>query len=256
MRITMLGTGTSCGVPFIGCHCPVCLSKDTKDKRWRSSILIEKGETKVVIDTGYEFRLQCLRAGIERLDGVLYTHTHPDHLAGLDDLRAFYREGKSIDVWGSEKNMERIKNAFPYAFKPFASDGLPHLSPHCTTPGVPFRVGEIEFIPFSMIHGCRESVGYRFGKCAYVTDVSDLREEENIKYLLGLDVLIIDGLMENRHPSHLSFGEAAEIGKKCGAKKVYVTHISHTMKHEDILEKYKGIAEPSYDTMTLEVEDE
>ena len=256
MRITMLGTGTSCGVPFIGCHCPVCLSKDTKDKRWRSSILIEKGETKVVIDTGYEFRLQCLRAGIERLDGVLYTHTHPDHLAGLDDLRAFYREGKSIDVWGSEKNMERIKNAFPYAFKPFASDGLPHLSPHCTSPGVPFRVGEIEFIPFSMIHGCRESVGYRFGKCAYVTDVSDLREEENKKYLLGLDVLIIDGLMENRHPSHLSFGEAAEIGKKCGAKKVYFTHISHTMKHEDILEKYKGIAEPSYDTMTLEVEDE
>ena len=256
MRITMLGTGTSCGVPVSGCHCPVWLSKDTKDKRWRSSILIEKGETKVVIDTGYEFRLQCLRAGIERLDGVLYTHTHPDHLAGLDDLRAFYREGKSIDVWGSEKNMERIKNAFPYAFKPFASDGLPHLSPHCTSPGVPFRVGEIEFIPFSMIHGCRESVGYRFGKCAYVTDVSDLREEENIKYLLGLDVLISDGLMENRHPSHLSFGEASEIGKKCGAKKVYFTHISHTMKHEDILEKYKGIAEPSYDTMTLEVEDE
>ena len=105
----MLGTGTSCGVPFIGCHCPVCLSKDPKDKRWRSSILIEKGETKVVIDTGYEFRLQCLRAGIERLDGVLYTHTHPDHLAGLDDLRAFYREGKSIDVWGSEINIDKIR---------------------------------------------------------------------------------------------------------------------------------------------------
>ena len=99
----MLGTGTSCGFPFIGCHCPVCLSSNPKDKRWRSSILIEKGETKVVIDTGYEFRLQCLRAGIERLDGVLYTHTHPDHLAGLDDLRAFYREGKSIDVGGRER---------------------------------------------------------------------------------------------------------------------------------------------------------
>ena len=117
-------------------------------------------------------------------------------------------------------------------------------------------MGEIEFLPFSMIHGCRETTGYRFGKCAYVTDVSDFREEENLRYLSNLDVLIIDGLMENRHPSHLSFGEAAEIGRKCGAKKVYFTHISHTMKHEDILEKYKGIAEPSYDTMTLEVEDE
>ena len=252
----MLGTGTSCGVPFIGCHCPVCLSKDPKDKRWRSSILIEKGETKVVIDTGYEFRLQCLRAGIERLDGVLYTHTHPDHLAGLDDLRAFYRDGKSIDVWGSEINIDKIKTLFPYAFKPFSSDGLPHLSPHYAISGVPFYVGEIEFLPFSMIHGCRETTGYRFGKCAYVTDVSNLREEENLGYLSNLDVLIIDGLMEDRHPSHLSCGEGAEIGRKCGAKKVYFTHISHTMKHEDILEKYKGIAEPSYDTMTLEVEDE
>ena len=256
MKITMLGTGTSCGVPFIGCHCPVCLSIDPKDKRWRSSILIEKGNTKVVIDTGYEFRLQCLRAGIERLDGVLYTHTHPDHLSGLDDLRAFYREGKSLDVWGSENNIERIKTIFPYAFRPFAEDGLPHLTAHYALPGVPFRIGEIEFLPFSMIHGCRETTGYRFGKCAYVTDVSDIRGEENLKYLYGLDVLIIDGLMENKHPSHYSFSEAAEIGVKVGAKKVYFTHISHTMKHVDIEEKYKGIAEPSYDTMTLEVDDD
>lgn len=256
MKITMLGTGTSCGVPFIGCHCPVCLSNDPRDKRLRSSILIEKGDTKVVIDTGYEFRLQALRAGIERLDGVLYTHTHPDHLAGLDDLRAFYREGKSVDVWGSEGSIEKIKTIFPYAFRPFSSDGLPHLSPHSVVPGIKFRVGELEFLPFSMIHGCRETIGYRFGRCAYVTDVSDIREEENLKYLMDLDVLIIDGLMENSHPSHYSFGEASEIGKKTGAKKVYFTHISHTMKHVDILQKYKGIAEPSYDTMTLEVDDD
>ena len=109
MKITMLGTGTSCGVPFIGCHCPVCLSEDPKDKRCRSSILIEKGNTKVVIDTGYEFRLQCLRSGVERLDGVLYTHAHPDHLFGLDDLRAFYREEKSVDIWGSKGTIDRIK---------------------------------------------------------------------------------------------------------------------------------------------------
>lgn len=256
MKITMLGTGTSCGVPFIGCHCPVCLSEDPKDKRCRSSILIEKGNTKVVIDTGYEFRLQCLRSGVERLDGVLYTHAHPDHLFGLDDLRAFYREEKSVDIWGSKGTIDRIKTLYPYVFKPFSNDGLPHLSPHIASQGVPFLVGEIEFIPFFMTHGPMESTGYRFGNCAYVTDVSDIREEENLKYLESLDVLIIDALMEKKHPSHLSFGEACEIGKKCGAKRVYFTHISHTMKHVDIERKYNGIAKPSYDTMTVEVDDE
>lgn len=256
MKITMLGTGTSCGVPFIGCHCPVCLSEDPKDKRCRSSILIEKGNTKVVIDTGYEFRLQCLRSGVERLDGVLYTHAHPDHLFGLDDLRAFYREEKSVDIWGSKGTIDRIKTLYPYVFKPFSNDGLPHLSPHIASQGVPFLVGEIEFIPFFMTHGPMESTGYRFENCAYVTDVSDIREEENLKYLENLDVLIIDALMEKKHPSHLSFGEACEIGKKCGAKRVYFTHISHTMKHVDIERKYNGIAKPSYDTMTVEVDDE
>ena len=256
MKITMLGTDTSCGVPFIGCHCPVCLSEDPKDKRCRSSILIEKGNTKVVIDTGYEFRLQCLRSGVERLDGVLYTHAHPDHLFGLDDLRAFYREEKSVDIWGSKGTIDRIKTLYPYVFKPFSNDGLPHLSPHIASQGVPFLVGEIEFIPFFMTHGPMESTGYRFGNCAYVTDVSDIREEENLKYLENLDVLIIDALMEKKHPSHLSFGEACEIGKKCGAKRVYFTHISHTMKHVDIERKYNGIAKPSYDTMTVEVDDE
>lgn len=256
MKITMLGTGTSCGVPFIGCHCPVCLSEDPKDKRCRSSILIEKGNTKVVIDTGYEFRLQCLRSGVERLDGVLYTHAHPDHLFGLDDLRAFYREEKSVDIWGSKGTIDRIKTLYPYVFKPFSNDGLPHLSPHIASQGVPFLVGEIEFIPFFMTHGPMESTGYRFGNCAYVTDVSDIREEENLKYLENLDVLIIDALMEKKHPSHLSFKEACEIGKKCGAKRVYFTHISHTMKHVDIERKYNGIAKPSYDTMTVEVDDE
>ena len=256
MKITMLGTGTSCGVPFIGCHCPVCLSEDPKDKRCRSSILIEKGNTKVVIDTGYEFRLQCLRSGVERLDGVLYTHAHPDHLFGLDDLRAFYREEKSVDIWGSKGTIDRIKTLYPYVFKPFSNDGLPHLSPHIASQGVPFLVGEIEFIPFFMTHGPMESTVYRFGNCAYVTDVSDIREEENLKYLENLDVLIIDALMEKKHPSHLSFIEACEIGKKCGAKRVYFTHISHTMKHVDIERKYNGIAKPSYDTMTVEVDDE
>ena len=175
---------------------------------------------------------------------------------GLDDLRAFYREEKSVDIWGSKGTIDRIKTLYPYVFKPFSNDGLPHLSPHIASQGVPFLVGEIEFIPFFMTHGPMESTGYRFENCAYVTDVSDIREEENLKYLENLDVLIIDALMEKKHPSHLSFKEACEIGKKCGAKRVYFTHISHTMKHVDIERKYNGIAKPSYDTMTVEVDDE
>lgn len=125
MKITFLGTGTSCGVPFIGCRCPVCTSSDPRDKRWRSSILVEAEGEKIVVDTGYEFRLQCLRAGIDQISAILYTHTHPDHLVGLDDLRAFSKKG-DIPVYATKENLDSIQNAFSYAFRPFQrEDGSP-----------------------------------------------------------------------------------------------------------------------------------
>ena len=255
MKITFLGSGTSSGVPFIGCNCPVCTSPDPRDKRWRSSILIEKGETKVVVDTGYEFRLQCIRAGIDRLDGVLYTHTHPDHLVGLDDLRAFTRQGNALDIWASGENLERIQSAFPYAFQSPKKDGLPHLKGNKIIPSVPFSVGEIEFMPFSVSHGCRTVMSFRFGNAAYVTDVKDIRMAENKKYLENLDLLIIDGLMNGTHPTHFSFDEALAAGEEVGAGEIYFTHISHSLTHVQIEEKYRNRAKPAYDTLVLEVND-
>ena len=256
MKITFLGTGTSCGVPFIGCRCPVCTSQDPRDKRWRSSILVEAEGEKIVVDTGYEFRLQCLRAGIDQISAILYTHTHPDHLVGLDDLRAFSKKG-DIPVYATKENLDSIQNAFSYAFRPFQrEDGVPHLKGREIRDGEEFMVGKVKILPFLGKHGCRNVTGYRFGKVAYFTDVSDTMEEKNMKYLQNLDVLIIDGLMDGPHPTHLSFTEASEFGLRTGAKKVYFTHIGHSMKHQDILEKFRGIAEPAYDTLILEVDDE
>ena len=255
MKITFLGSGTSSGVPFIGCGCPVCTSTDPRDKRWRSSILIEKGNTKVVVDTGYEFRLQCIRAGIDGVDGVLYTHTHPDHLVGLDDLRAFCRSGNALDIYASREHLDRIESSFPYAFRPPKKDGLPHLRGNEVVPGKPFTVGEIEFIPFSVSHGCRNVTAFRFGNAAYVTDVKDIRMDENRKYLENLDLLIIDGLMEGSHPTHYSFDEALEKGEEVKARRIYFTHISHSLTHVMIEEKYRNRAKPAYDTLVLEVND-
>ncbi|MBQ0071746.1 MAG: MBL fold metallo-hydrolase, partial [Spirochaetales bacterium] len=146
-RITFLGTGTSNGVPQIGCHCPVCSSFDPRDKRYRSSILIEKGKTKVVIDTGYEFRLQCLRAGIDHLDAVLYTHGHPDHLFGLDDLRVFSKNGR-FPIYTMENVYRMVEDKFPYAFLSRPNMGIPQLEYRKVEDHAPFQIGELEFIPF------------------------------------------------------------------------------------------------------------
>ena len=182
-RIEFLGTGTSHGVPVIGCHCPVCSSADPHDKRWRSSVLIEKDGTTVVIDTGYEFRLQALRAGIDRLDAVLYTHQHSDHLMGLDDLRVFTSEEK-LPVYGLGPVLDSISRIFPYAFDDMPYKGVPRLAKRPVEERVPFRVGSLEFTAIPVMHGCMRIAGYRFGGNAYITDASDILLDENRKYII------------------------------------------------------------------------
>ncbi len=254
-EIEFLGTGTSHGVPVIACHCPVCSSSDPHDKRWRSSIYITRKNTHVVIDTGYEFRLQALRAGIDRLDGVLYTHAHSDHLMGLDDLRVFCGDGK-FRIYSTRPVLDSIERVFPYAFKDWHYKGVPSLKAVEIYERVPFTIGEIEFIPIPVMHGMMRIVGYRFGKAAYITDASDILYEENKEVLSGIDTLIIGALRNRPHWSHFTFKEAIKAADTIGAEHVYFTHINHENSHEDIIKAFGERAMPSYDTLRLEVSDE
>ncbi len=252
MRITFLGTGTSHGVPVIGCTCPVCTSSDPHDSRFRSSVLIENDGTSVIIDTGYEFRLQCLRAKVNHLDGVLYTHNHSDHLMGLDDLRVFCRD-RRLPVWSIRSEMEAIESRFAYAFSDMPGIGLPQLDACYAEPYEPFMIENIEFTAIPVMHGSKMIAGYRSGAFAYITDVSDIMLEQNAEHLRGLDVLIIGALREKPHATHYSFREAADVASAIGAEHVYFTHINHSSSHEHIRMAYKGIAEPAYDGLVLEV---
>ncbi len=254
-RIEFLGTGTSHGIPVIGCHCPVCRSSDSRDKRWRSSIYITQGNTHVVIDTGYEFRLQALRAGIEALDGVLYTHAHSDHLMGLDDLRVFTGKRK-LPIYSSAAVLGTIEHVFPYAFKDWQYKGVPSIQPVEVDERVPFSVGEIEFIPIPVIHGAMRILGYRFGSAAYITDVSDIIIDENKEALAGVRTLIIGALRDREHWSHFTFSQAVDAAAQIGAETVYFTHMNHETSHADIERRFQGIAAPAYDTLVLEVDDE
>ena len=252
MKITFLGSGTSHGIPVIGCDCPVCRSEDPKDKRWRSSILVENEDTSFVIDTGYEFRLQMLRAGVKKLDGILYTHAHSDHIMGLDDLRVFCRE-RFLDIFAPEDTISSIKKKFSYAFIAQPGHNIPQLNANIIENHRPFRLGSFEITPLAVKHGCLRITGYRFGSVAYITDVSDILMDENRPYLQNLDVLIIGALRERPHHTHFSFSEAVEATKELNAGRVIFTHMNHNSSHKEIEARYRGKAEPAYDMMTLEV---
>ena len=254
MRITFLGTGTSHGVPVIGCHCPVCTSDDFHDKRMRSSVLIEEGGTAVVIDTGCDFRMQALRKGLAHLDGVLYTHAHADHLMGLDDLRVFSAEDKGrFPVYGFKSVMDSIERIFPYAFITLPYKGAPRLERVDLEEGERFSIGSIGFTAIPVMHGMMRIAGYRFGKAAYITDVSDLLLDENRSRLEGLDVLIIGALRDRPHWSHFTFEEAKAAAEEIGAGKVYFTHISHETSYYDIQRRFSPYAESAYDGLEIEV---
>ncbi len=255
MKVTFLGTGTSHGVPVIGCSCPVCTSTDFHDNRMRSSILIEKGDSAVVIDTGCEFRMQALRAGIKHLDAVLYTHAHADHLMGLDDLRVFSKNER-FPVYGFASTLDAVRKIFPYAFRELPYKGAPRLEAVTVEDGEIFTAGSIEFQAVPLMHGLMRIAGYRFGRTAYLTDVSDILWNENRERLEGVRTLIIGALRDRPHWSHFTFSEAVDAARTIGAEKVYFTHINHETGYRDIQERFAPYAESAYDGLELEVEDE
>ena len=231
MRLTFLGTGTSTGVPTLACRCPVCTSSDPRDKRTRPSVLLEFDGRAVVIDTAPDFRQQALREGMERLDAVLFTHTHADHVLGLDDVRVFYfRQRQPIPIYANSRSMDDIRRIFSYIFdQTYPYGGIAKLDPHMIDG--PFDLWGERLIPLPVFHGNLPVLGFRFGKAAYVTDFSAI-PDSTIPLIEGLDVLILDALRHKPHPTHSSLEQSLEWVERLKPRRAFFTHIAHELGHE------------------------
>ena len=233
MKFTLLGTGTSTGVPSIGCECETCTSDDPRDKRLRVSVLVEHDGQTVLIDTSSDFRQQALRHGIRRLDAVLITHCHADHVFGLDDIRPLNFRHGALGVYANERAWVDIRRIFKYIFEPtHFGGGLPQVVPHTVVHGAPFSLSRNLLVtPLEVIHGRLPVVAYRFNDFAYATDLSEI-PLETIDGLRGLDVLVLDCLrIHKAHPTHLTLEKALRYVELLRPRRTYFTHITHDVKH-------------------------
>ena len=252
MTITFLGTGTSQGVPVIACDCEVCVSADKQDKRLRTSILVEDGGTTIVIDSGPDFRYQMLRADVRHLDAVVFTHEHKDHVAGLDDVRAFnYKQQTVIDIYADTRVQKALVREFPYIFDGTNYPGIPKVNIHSSTE--PFDIGNVHFIPIEVMHHRLPILGFRINDFTYITDAKTISETEREK-IKGTKILVINALQTQSHISHFTLDEALLFAKETGAEKTYLTHISHRLgKHQIISRQLPPGIELAYDGLKLEI---
>ncbi len=251
MRLIILGCGTSTGVPVIGCHCGVCASKDPRNKRTRSSLLLQTAGRNILIDTSTDLRTQSLANGIERVDGVLFTHPHADHIHGIDDLRAFnLAQGSSIPCFGSDYTIKRIRVMFDYIFQEDTNDGW---KPNLTTTVIdePFELFGVVITPIEISHGKASIFGYRIKDTAYITDCSSI-PKKSFELLKGVKTLILGALRHKPHPTHFSVREALDASAAINPERTILTHLSHSLDYtRDNPTLPKGI-ELAYDGMTLE----
>ena len=234
MRITFLGTGTSQGIPVIACKCPVCLSEDIHDKRLRTSVFIEIEGINIVIDTGPDFRQQMLRADVQHLDAVIYTHAHKDHVAGLDDVRAFnFINNMEMPIYGEKNVLEALKIEFHYAFEGIKHLGVPRLVLNEIN-NEEFYIKGIKIMPIRAFHYKLPVFGFRINDFTYITDANYIEDAEFEK-IKNSKVLVLNALRKNRHISHFTLDEAVNVFKGSGSERGYFTHISHLMgKHEEV----------------------
>jgi phosphoribosyl 1,2-cyclic phosphate phosphodiesterase len=257
MRLTFLGTGTSFGVPQIGCDCAVCRSTDPRDKRTRSGAILQAAGSTILIDTPPELRLQLIAGGFTRIDAVVYTHEHADHVNGIDDLRIFsVRQRKPLPIYGPAETLERVRASFNYIFDdavhPYEGTSKPSLSLHPTEPDQPVSVAGLEVLPLAFQHGHLRVFGYRVGGLAYITDVKAIGQAERER-LRGLDVLVLNALWWRPHPTHLSISEAVETARALGARRTYLTHLTHETGHSELEAQLPAGVLPAYDGLTVEV---
>ncbi len=256
MQLTFLGTGTSFGVPQIGCDCPVCHSADPRDRRTRSAALVRSADATILIDTPPELRLQLLAAGVRRIDAVLYTHEHADHVNGIDDLRMFsVREGRPLPVYGPPETLDRLREGFRYIFDesapPFRGTSKPSLELHALEAGEETRIAGIPVLPLAFEHGHLRVFGYRFGSMAYLTDVKSVPRAQHDR-LRGLDVLALNALWWRAHPTHLSITEAIGIAAELAVARTYLTHLTHETGHEALGAQLPDGVFAAYDGLTVE----
>ena len=251
-KLTFLGTGTSQGVPMIGCGCEVCLSKDPRDQRLRSSVLVEHEGLTILVDAGPDFRQQMLRAGVSHLDAIILTHNHKDHTGGLDDIRAFnYLEKKASQIYCEKYVEDSLRMEYSYAFEEIKYPGAPEWDVHIIDNN-PFCINGVEIIPIRGMHYKLPVLGFRFGNIAYCTDMNHIADEEFEK-LHNLDHFVINCVRRGRHISHFSLEEAIAVCKRVGAKHSWLTHLSHQLPTYSLLaaELPDGIL-PAYDGLIIE----
>jgi phosphoribosyl 1,2-cyclic phosphate phosphodiesterase len=253
VKVTFLGSGTSQGVPVIACICAVCSSGDTRDKRLRSSILIQVEDKNIVIDSGPDFRYQMLRAGVTHLDALVFTHEHKDHTAGLDDIRAFnYKQGEAINVYAHKRVQDALKKEFSYIFAHHKYPGIPQLDLF-EIGHHPFEVAGVPFIPIEVMHFQLPVLGFRIADFTYITDAKTVTEVEKAK-IKGTKVLVINALQQEKHISHFTLEEALAFAQEIGAEKTYFTHISHRLgTHQKISELLPAGVELAYDGLSIEL---
>ena len=252
LKITFLGTGTSQGVPVIACDCMVCLSEDARDNRLRSSILIQTETTSIVIDTGPDFRQQMLREKVDRLDAVVFTHEHKDHVAGMDDVRAFnYKQRKDMDVYATSRVQQALIREFPYVFDDLKYPGVPQVKLHTIDSENNIQIGDISLQPIEVMHYKLSVLGFRINDFVYITDANFIscKEKEKIK---GCKVLVINALRKKEHISHFTLKEAVSLSQEVGAIQTYLTHISHLMgTHKSVSEELPKGVQIAYDGLVL-----